>query len=225
MALCIGHDWTLYLLTISVILGFIVIWPSSWQFHRKMSSNERIWSWLVMEERSKLWDLSRNLQTFCELVKDRGQGQHYLHFRRQPELGDDELLLTLEILNHKTRDGQHKASWLKSSSPIVQQSDCWLSDRKTSLGCELWIVWMSEWRGAMSAIFPGDVWVQCSVSWSLSDNCQHYYWCCHRPGPGQSPQHNIKCDMNDRNNMMGNIGRSWSFCVWKNPCSWFSPWP
>ena len=41
------------------------------------------------------------------------------------------------------------------------------------------------------------------VSWWLSDNCSHYYWCCHCPG--QSPHINIKCDMNDMNNMMGNI--------------------
>ena len=131
-----------------------------------MSSNERILNCLLMKARSKLWDCHGIFKLFVSdnwLVKDRGQGQDYLHFWRQPELGDDGLLLTLEILNHNQDETVNKASWLKWSLPIVRQSDCWLSDRKTSQGCELWIVWMFESRGAMSAIFPGDLCVQTSV--------------------------------------------------------------
>ena len=112
----------------------------------------------------------------------------------------------------------NKASWLKWSLPIVRQSDCWLSDRKTSQGCELWIVWMFESRGAMSAIFPGDLCVQTSVL--AGDG---YLIIVHvitnvaiAPGIRHS-HHSINCDTNDMNNI-GNVDTKLAvhvFRVWE----------
>ena len=177
----------------------------------------------LMKARSKLWDCHGIFKLFVSdnwLVKDRGQGQDYLHFRRQPELGDDGLLLTLEILNHERRDGQQGVliEVIIAHSPAIGLLAIRPEDISGMRIVNCVDVWISRcdvsdipWWSMRSDFSPG--W------WWLSGNCPRYYRCCHCPRhQSPSPQQcSINCDTNDMDNM-GNVDTKLAdhvFLVWE----------